>query len=83
MKFAIPRIRCEPIDHSTDRFFCMVDPSKCQSGKNAPAVFYPNIPSSNAPVPHSADLCAPAPAGKSQLPEESSKSEDELNREGD
>ena len=29
----------------------MVDPSKRQTGKNASAIVYPNIPSSIAPVP--------------------------------
>ncbi len=81
MKFVIPRIWREPTDHSTDCFFCMVDPSKRRSGKNAPAVFYPDIPSSIAPVPHSADLPVPAPPERSQLSEENSKSEDKLNRE--
>ncbi len=78
MKLALPRIWREPTDHSTDCFFCMVDPSKRRSGKNAPAVFYPDIPSSIAPVPHSADLPVPAPPERSQLSEESSKSKDEL-----
>ncbi|XP_076041192.1 uncharacterized protein LOC143025418 [Oratosquilla oratoria] len=81
MKFAISRIWREPTDHSTDCIFCMVDPSKRRSGKNAAAaVLYPDIPSSIAPVPHSANLPVPAPPERSQLSEESSKSEDEQNR---
>ena len=53
MKFAIPRIWREPTDHTNNCYFCMVDPSKRQTGKNAPAIVYPSIPSSIAPVPHS------------------------------
>ena len=34
----------------------MVDPSKRRTGKNAPAIVYPSIPSSIAPVPHSDQL---------------------------
>ncbi len=77
MKFAIPRIWREHTDHSSDCFFCMVDPPKRRSGKNTPAVFYPDIPSSIA-VPHSADL-----PKRSQLSKESSKSENAVNKEGD
>ncbi len=83
MKFATSRIWREPTGHSADCFFCTVDPSKRRSRKNASAVFYPDIPSSIAPVPHSAVLPVPAPPERSQLSEESSKLEDELNREED
>ncbi len=60
-----------------------MDPSKRRSGKNAPAVFYSDITSSIAPVPDVADRSVPAPPERSQLSEESSKSEDEVNREED
>ncbi|XP_045133910.1 uncharacterized protein LOC123517658 [Portunus trituberculatus] len=33
MRFAIPRIWREPTDHSSNCFFCMVDPSKRRAGK--------------------------------------------------
>ena len=53
MKFAIPRIWCEPTNHTNDCYFRMVDPSKRRTGKNAPAIVYHSIPSSIAPVPDS------------------------------
>ena len=37
----------------------MIDPSKRRTGKNAPAIVYPSIPSSIAPVPHSDQLPVP------------------------
>ncbi|XP_076369604.1 uncharacterized protein LOC143256354 isoform X3 [Tachypleus tridentatus] len=37
MKFSIPRIWHEPTDHSNNCYFCMVDSSKHQAGKNASA----------------------------------------------
>jgi len=78
MKFAVPRIWREPTDRSTNCFFCMVDASKRRAGKNAPAVSYPDLPSSIAPVPHSLDLPVPKPPERSQpSEEETSKSEDE------
>ena len=61
MKFAIPRIWREPTNHTKDRYFCMVDPSKHRTGKNAPAIAYHSIPSSIAPVPHSDQLPVPIP----------------------
>ena len=39
----------------------MVDTSKRRTGKNAPAIVYPSIPSSTAPVPHSDQLPVPIP----------------------
>ena len=52
MRFAISRIWREPLNHYTDCYFDMVDPTKRRKGKNAPPIEYPNIPSSIAPVPH-------------------------------
>ncbi|XP_076344912.1 uncharacterized protein LOC143244332 [Tachypleus tridentatus] len=63
-KFAIPRIWREPTDHSSNCYFCMVNPSKYQAGKNASAIMYPDLPSSIALVPHCPELPAPT------LPEE-------------
>ena len=56
----------------------MVDPSKHQTGKNAPAIVYPSIPSSIAPVLHSDQLPVPIPT-RSQDPvsaDESATDED-------
>lgn len=66
MKFGVPRIWREPTDHSHNCYFCMVDVSKHRSGKNAPKLQYPNIPSSLAPVLHSPDLPIPKPPEKIQ-----------------
>ncbi|XP_076348406.1 uncharacterized protein LOC143246067 [Tachypleus tridentatus] len=45
MEFAIPRIWCEPTDHSSKCYFCMVYPSKCWAGKKTSAFMYPDHPS--------------------------------------
>ncbi|XP_076361237.1 uncharacterized protein LOC143252648 [Tachypleus tridentatus] len=52
MKFAIPSMWCEPTDHSSNFYFCMVGPSKRWACKNASAIMYPDLPSSIAPVPY-------------------------------
>ncbi|XP_061433736.1 uncharacterized protein LOC133359273 [Lethenteron reissneri] len=78
MKFAMPRIRREPTDHSSNCYFCMVDPSKRRTGKNAPAITYSNLPLTIAPVPHCHELAVPTPPEREQpSSEESSKSESE------
>ncbi|XP_061431765.1 uncharacterized protein LOC133357688 [Lethenteron reissneri] len=78
MKFAIPRIWWEPTDHSSNCYFCMLDHSKRRTGKNAPSITYPDLPSSIAPVPHCHELPVPTPPEREQLSlEESSKSESE------
>ena len=59
MKFAIPRIWREPTNHPNGCYFCMVNPSKRRTAKNAPSIVYPSIPSSTAPVPHSDQLSVP------------------------
>ncbi|XP_076312154.1 uncharacterized protein LOC143225883 [Tachypleus tridentatus] len=59
IKFTIPRIWHEPTDHSSNCYFCMVDPSKCQAGKNASAITYLDLPSSIAPVLHCPELSVP------------------------
>ena len=61
IKFAIPRIWRQPTDHSSYCYFCMVDPTKRRTGKNAPQIVYPDIPSFIAPVPHYTDLPIPTP----------------------
>jgi len=47
-----PRIWPQSTDHSSNCYFCMVDPTKRRTGKNAPQIVYPDIPSSIAPVSH-------------------------------
>ena len=62
----------------------MVDPSKRRSGKNAPSVVYPDLPSSIAPVPHCSDLPVPSPPVREQLlssEESTSMSEEEVEEE--
>ena len=61
MRFAVPRIWREPTNHTDDCYFCMVDPSRRRTGKNAPPFVYPSIPFSIAQVPHSEDLPVPIP----------------------
>lgn len=77
MKFAIPRIWREPSDHSSNCYFCIVDPSKRRTGKNAAPIIYPNIPSSIAPVPHGPEFPVPTPPKRDQPPAESGKSHSE------
>jgi hypothetical protein len=75
-KFANPRIWREPTDHSSNCYFCMVDPSKRRNGKNAPTIMYPDIPSSIAPLLHCTELPVPTPRMREQRSsEDSSKSE--------
>ncbi|XP_076327315.1 uncharacterized protein LOC143234118 [Tachypleus tridentatus] len=79
MEFAIPRIWRELTDHSSNCYFCMVDPSKHQTGKNAFPIMYPNLPSSIASVPDCSELLVPTPPKKKHpSSEESSKSEEEV-----
>ena len=59
MKFAIPRIWWQPTDHSTNCYFCMVDPTKRRIGKNAPQIVYPGIPSSISPVSRATNFHSP------------------------
>ncbi|KAL6465610.1 hypothetical protein MHYP_G00257430 [Metynnis hypsauchen] len=60
----------------TQQNFCMKDPSKRRTGKNATPVMYPDIPSSIAPVPHCPELPVPTPPDRATPPsEESSRSD--------
>ncbi|XP_076306197.1 uncharacterized protein LOC143222906 isoform X2 [Tachypleus tridentatus] len=61
MKFAIPRIWREPTDHSSNCYFCMVDPPKRRAGKNASAIMYSYLPSSIVQVPYCPELLVPTP----------------------
>src|SRR6218665_794683 len=70
VKFAIPRIWQQATDHSSNCYFCMVDPIKRRTGKNAPQIVYPDIPFSIAPVLHCPELPVPTPRrGVSHLQE--------------
>jgi len=56
----------------------MVDPTKRRTGKNAPQIVYPDIPSSIAPVPHCPELPVPTPPKRDQPSSgDSSKSDSE------
>ncbi|XP_073520833.1 uncharacterized protein [Phyllobates terribilis] len=78
MKFAIPQIWRQPTDHSSNCYFCMVDPAKRRTGKNAPQIVYPDIPSSIAPVPHCPERPVPTPPKRDQPSSgKSSKSDSE------
>ena len=56
------------------------DRSERRTGKNAPAIVYPSIPSSIAPVPHSDQLPGPIPTRCQDpvLADESTTDEDDL-----
>ena len=56
----------------------MVDPTKRCTGKNAPRIVYPDIPSFIAPVPHCLELPIPTPLKRGQPSSgDSSKSDSE------
>ena len=63
MQFGTPRICREPKDHVNDCYFCIVNPRKRRSGKNAKPIEYPNLDSS-APIAHSLTLPVPEPPMK-------------------
>src|SRR6218665_1169833 len=78
MKFAIPRIWRQLTDHSSSCYFCMVDPTKRRTGKDAPQIVYPDIPSSIAPIPHCPEPPVPtSPKRDHPSSEDSSKSDSE------
>ena len=58
----------------------MIDPSKRRTGKNAPAIVYPSIPSSIVPVSHSDQLPVPIPNRSKDLvsADESTTDEDNI-----
>src|SRR6218665_1986366 len=66
MEFAISRIWHQPTNHSSNCYFCKVDSTKRRTGKNAPQIVYPDIPSSIAPVPHCPELPVPIPLKRDQ-----------------
>jgi len=53
----------------------MTDPSKRRTGKKSPAVIYPNIPSSIAPVPHGSELSVSNPPQGDKTGDDSNCSE--------
>src|SRR6218665_706880 len=61
MKFVILRIWPQLTDHSSNCYFCMVDPMKSRTGKNAPHIVNLDILSYISPVPHWPELPFPTP----------------------
>ncbi|KPJ16495.1 hypothetical protein RR48_01062 [Papilio machaon] len=57
INFAVPRTWKEPSDH-TDCCFCIVNPLR---GKHSKKTFYPDLPSTSAPIPHTEENPVPAP----------------------
>src|SRR6218665_2772694 len=56
----------------------MVDPTKRRTGKDAPQIVYPDIPSYISPVPHYPELPVPTPPKRNQPSSgDSSKSDSE------
>ncbi|UYV66321.1 hypothetical protein LAZ67_4001324 [Cordylochernes scorpioides] len=60
MPFAVPMIRREPKDHSSDCYFCLTKTTGITS-KSRHTVEYPDLPSAMRPVPHSDILPVPQP----------------------
>ena len=62
MPFAIPMAWREPLNHSSDCYFCLTPPvASGMNGKNKHRFGYPNIPSAIRTVPHGEDLPVPEP----------------------
>ena len=60
MPFAIPMVWREPMDHSTDCYFCMTKVAG-YSARNKDKIVYPDIPSAIKPVKHDTNLPVPDP----------------------
>ncbi|GFV88867.1 uncharacterized protein TNCV_4609121 [Trichonephila clavipes] len=74
MPFAIPIIRREPKDHSSDCYFCLTN-IKGITSKSKHTVVFPDFQSAMRPVPHSEELPIPKPPEHVPLNEESSDSD--------
>ena len=61
----------------------MVDPTKRRTGKNAPQIVYPDIPSSIAPVPHCPELPISTPLKRDQQSSGDSSKSDSVEDIGD
>ena len=78
MKFATPANLAQPTDQTSNCYFCMVDPTKRCTVKDAPQIVYPGIPCSIAPVPHCHEMPVLAPPKRDQPSSgDSSKSDSE------
>lgn len=75
MKCGVSRIWRETMHHSTNCYFCMVDPSERRTAQKATVVIYPIIPSSIAPVPHDSDFPFPNPPQGDETGDESNSLE--------
>ena len=60
MRFVVLEYWENLIDHVQDSYFCIVNPIKCLTGKNAKEIFYANLPSMTALVPHSENFPVPS-----------------------
>ncbi|MEL7307752.1 MAG: hypothetical protein AAGK05_07670 [Pseudomonadota bacterium] len=58
LAFGIPMTWREPMDHTTDCYFCLVN-VKGVAMKTKHRIKYPNIPSAIRPIPHSDELPVP------------------------
>ena len=58
LAFGIPMTWREPMDHTTDCYFCLVN-VKGVVMKTKHRIKYPNIPSAIRPIPHSDELPVP------------------------
>lgn len=60
LRFGIPMVWRQPINHVGDCYFCMCT-LKGFNTKNKKAITYPNLPSAIRPVPHDPDTPVPNP----------------------
>jgi hypothetical protein len=71
MLFAIPMVRRESKDHTSDCYFCLANITGIAS-KSKHTVKYPDLPSAIRPVPHSEELPLPKPPEKLTFSDDSS-----------
>lgn len=74
MPFGIPMIWMEPINHSTNCYFCLTN-TKGFTIKTKKQVKYPDVSSAKKPIPHSEKLPIPKPPQRSDLSTESEETD--------